>query len=254
MTGLSNRTAIVTGGAKGIGRAICLRLARDGAAVGIIDVSGEAADATVSECATLGAKGACFLADVTDYDQVKAAVDVLTGDLGQIDILVNNAGIAGAAPFVDTDELQWRRVIDVNYVGFLNVTRAVLPQMIEQEAGAICSIGSDAGRVGNRGETLYCGTKAAVMASSKALARELARFNIRVNCVAPGPVETELWANLHPGEKGARLTEAICKAIPMGRIGAPEDVANVVAFLVGDDSSYMTGQVVSVDGGLTMIG
>jgi 2-hydroxycyclohexanecarboxyl-CoA dehydrogenase len=126
--------------------------------------------------------------------------------------------------------------------------------MIEQKSGTIVSLGSDAGRVGNSGEVLYCGTKAAIMASSKALARELARFNIRVNCVAPGPVQTDLLLGLHEGEKGKRIMEAVAKMIPMKRLGDPEDVADVVAFFVSDDARYLTGQVLSVDGGLTMIG
>ena len=144
-------------------------------------------------------------------------------------------------------------MIEVNYVGFLNATHACLPYL-QAQGGAIVSLGSDAGRVGNSGEVVYCGTKAAIMASSKALARELARYKVRVNCVAPGPVQTDLLAGLHEGEKGAQIMEAVAKMIPMRRIGVPEDVANVVAFLVGDDAGYLTGQVISVDGGLTMIG
>jgi 2-hydroxycyclohexanecarboxyl-CoA dehydrogenase len=126
--------------------------------------------------------------------------------------------------------------------------------MIEQKSGNIVSMGSDAGRIGAAGEVLYCGTKAAIMASSKALARELIRYNIRVNAVSPGPVHTDLWDQLHPGEKGQKVTEAVTRVIPMRRLGTPEDVADVVAFFVSDDSRYLTGQVLSIDGGLTMIG
>ena len=156
--------------------------------------------------------------------------------------------------FIDMDEALWDEVININYRGFLNASHVCIPYMIEQKSGNIVSLGSDAGRIGNPGEVLYSGTKAAIMASSKALAKELARYNIRVNCVSPGPVQTELWHKLHEGEKGKQVTEAVIKAIPMRRLGEPEDVADVVAFFVSDDSRYVTGQVLSIDGGLTMIG
>jgi 2-hydroxycyclohexanecarboxyl-CoA dehydrogenase len=251
--GLEGKVAIVTGGARGIGRAIGLRLAADGADIGIIDLSVEAAQATAAEVVALGRRAAIAAADITDYEQTKAAVDSLHGELGAVDILINNAGIDKAEFFVNTTPDQWRPLIEVNYVGFLNATHACIQYLMEQ-GGAIVSLGSDAGRVGNSGEVVYCGTKAAIMASSKALARELARYQIRVNCVAPGPVQTDLLAGLHGEAKGAQIMEAVAKMIPMRRIGVPEDVANVVAFLVGADSGYLTGQVISVDGGLTMIG
>jgi 2-hydroxycyclohexanecarboxyl-CoA dehydrogenase len=142
----------------------------------------------------------------------------------------------------------------VNYKSFLIASHVCIPIMMEQKSGNIVSLGSDAGRIGNPGEVLYCGTKAAIMSSSKALAKELARFNIRVNAVSPGPVQTALWDSLHSGEKGKRVTEAVTRAIPLRRLGAPEDVADVVAFFVSDDARYLTGQVLSIDGGLTMIG
>ena len=173
---------------------------------------------------------------------------------GRIDALVNNAGIDKSQPFADTDQALWESIINVNYRSFLISTHVCIPYMIEQKSGNIVSLGSDAGRIGNPGEVLYCGTKAAIMASSKALAKELARHNIRVNCVSPGPVHTDLWDRLHDGEKGKKVTEAVIKAIPLRRLGTPEDVADVVAFFVSDDSRYLTGQVLSIDGGLTMIG
>ena len=252
--GLEGKTAIVTGGAQGIGKAIAVRLSRDGANIGILDLQKEEADRAAQEINKLGVKAMAIQCDVTDYAKVKEGVAVIHDAYGSIDILINNAGIDIARVFVDTDEAIWDKIINVNYKSFLNASHACIPYMIEQKSGNIVSLGSDAGRIGNPGEVLYCGTKAAIMASSKALAKELARFGIRVNAVSPGPVHTELWDKLHDGEKGKKVTEAVIRAIPMRRLGEPEDVADVVAFFVSDDSRYLTGQVLSIDGGLTMIG
>lgn len=252
--GSQGKTAIVTGGGKGIGKAIALRLARDGANIGILDVRMDSANGSVEEISQLGVNAMAVECDVTDYSQVKEAAAKVHSELGSIDILINNAGIDVSQFFVDTNEPAWDRMIDINYKGFLIASHVCVPYMMAQKSGNIVSLGSDAGRVGNSGEVVYCGTKAAIMASSKALARELARFNIRVNCVSPGPVQTDLLAGLHEGEKGQKIMEAVAKMIPMRRLGVPEDVADVVAFFVSDDSRYLTGQVLSVDGGLTMIG
>jgi 2-hydroxycyclohexanecarboxyl-CoA dehydrogenase len=251
---LKGKVVIVTGGAQGIGRAISLRLAREGANIGILDIKKDVADKTVAEINGLGVKATAIVCDVTNYEKVKEAVQEVHKEFCSIDILINNAGIDVSRFFVDTDQSLWDRIINVNYRSFLNATHVCIPYMIEQKSGNIVSLGSDAGRVGNSGEVLYCGTKAAIMASSKALARELSRYNIRVNCVSPGPVQTDLLAGLHEGEKGKKIMEAVANMIPMRRLGLPEDVADVVAFFVGDDSRYLTGQVLSVDGGLTMIG
>lgn len=250
---LKGKTAIVTGGAQGIGRAIALRLARDGANVGILDINKDQASKTAEEIKKLGVGATAIECNVTDYPKVKEAVDKIHKEYGSIDILINNAGIDESRAFVDTDEALWDRILNVNYRSFLIVSHVCIPYMIEQKSGNIVSMGSDAGRIGAAGEVLYCGTKAAIMASSKALARELIRYNIRVNAVSPGPVHTDLWDQLHPGEKGQKVTEAVTRVIPMRRLGTPEDVADVVAFFVGDDSRYLTGQVLSIDGGLTMI-
>lgn len=251
---LNRKNAIVTGGAQGIGRAIALRLAKDGANVALLDLNAETGRKTASEIEQLGVSSLSFACDVTDYSQVKDAVARIHDQWKSIDILINNAGIDRAKTFVDTDQALWDLIINVNYRSFLIANHVCIPYMIEQKGGNIVSLGSDAGRIGNPGEVLYCGTKAAIMASSKALAKELARYNIRVNAVAPGPVKTELWDKLHEGEKGQKITEAVTRAIPMRRLGTPEDVADVIAFFVGDDSRYLTGQVLSIDGGLTMIG
>ena len=251
---LEGKTAIVTGGAQGIGKAIALRLAKDGANIGILDIQKDKAEQTAEEIDKSGVKAIAIQCDMTNYDKVKEAVAKVYQQCGTIDILINNVGIDVAKVFVETDEVLWDKILNANYRSFLIASHVCIPYMIEQKRGIIVSLGSDAGRVGTPGEVLYSGTKAAIMGSSKALARELARYNIRVNCVSPGPVHTELWNKLHPGEKGKQVTETIIGAIPMRRLGKPEDVADVVAFLVSEDSRYLTGQVLSIDGGLTMIG
>lgn len=251
---LKGKTSIVTGGARGIGRAIALRLAREGSHIGLLDIQKEVAQKTAEELTGLGIGALALDCDVTNYEQVKEAVAKIHQQFGSIDILINNAGMDVSRFFVDTDQTLWDKMINVNYRSFLMTTHVCLPYMIQQNRGNIVSLGSDAGRIGNSGEVIYCGTKAAIMASSKALARELARFNIRVNCVSPGPVQTDLLAGLHEGEKGKKIMEAVAKMIPLKRLGEPEDVADVVAFFVSDDARYVTGQVLSVDGGLTMIG
>jgi 2-hydroxycyclohexanecarboxyl-CoA dehydrogenase len=251
---LKGKTAIITGGAQGIGKAIGMRLARDGANIGILDLKKNIADKTVEEITSLGVKAVSIQCDATNYVQVKDGVAKIKQECGSIDILINNAGIDVSQFFIETDQSLWDKIINVNYKSFLIASHVCIPYMMEQKSGNIVSLGSDAGRIGNSGEVLYCGTKAAIMSSSKALARELSRFNIRVNCVSPGPVQTELLDGLHGGEKGKQIMERVAKMIPLKRIGTPEDVADVVAFFVGDDSRYLTGQVLSVDGGLTMIG
>ena len=250
---LKGKTAVITGGSRGIGKAIALRLAAEGANIGILNLQKDLGLKAVEEIKLSGAQAIAVQCDIADYNQTKSAVAAVIKAFNAVDILINNAGIDKSQFFIDTDEELWNRIINVNYKGFLNATHACIPYMMEQKSGVIVSLGSDAGRVGNSGEVLYCGTKAAIMASSKALARELARFNIRVNCVSPGPVHTDLLTGLHDGEKGKKIMEAVARIIPMKRIGVPQDVADVVAFFVSDDARYITGQVLSVDGGLTMI-
>lgn len=251
---IRGKTAIVTGGAQGIGRAIALRLAKEGVNIGLLDIKKDVAKKTAEEISKLGVEALAIECDVTEYGKTQEAVATVHQKYGSIDILINNTGIDVSQFFINTGQAIWDRIINVNYRSFLNATHVCIPYMIEQKSGNIVSLGSDAGRVGNSGEVLYCGTKAAIMASSKALARELARYNIRVNCVSPGPVQTDLLAGLHEGEKGKKIMEAVANMIPMKRLGVPEDVADVVSFFVSDDSRYLTGQVLSVDGGLTMIG
>lgn len=251
---LKDKVAIVTGGGRGIGRAIGLRLAKEGGSIAILDIDLESAQATAEEIRKFGSQGVGKKADLSKYAETKQAVDEVYAEFGRIDILVNNAGIDQPKPFLETDDAFWERFIAVNYKSYLNACHACIPYLMKNGQGSIISMGSDAGRVGTAGELIYGGTKAAIMGSSKALARELAPFQITVNCISPGPIDTDIWRKLAADEKGKKIAEGVVRSIPLRRIGSPEDVAGVVAFFASDDARYITGQVLSVDGGLTMIG
>ena len=241
---LDGKIAVVTGAGQGIGKAIAGKLAACGATVVVTDLD----EASASETAG-GLPGAVAIAtDVTDRQRVQAMADEVVGRFGRIDILVNNAGWDKASPFIDSDPADWDRAIAVNLYGVLHTARAVLPVMAEQGSGAVVNLGSDAGRVGSSGEAVYSAAKGGVIAFTKSLAREMARHQVRVNCVCPGPTDTALFASF----AGPKLREALTKAIPFRRLGQPDDVANVVVFLASDEASFVTGQTVSVSGGLTM--
>jgi len=251
---LSAQVALVTGGGRGIGRAIAHRLARTGAAVGIIDLDGATARAAANEILIAGGRSAAVDADVADHAAVQNAVHELERTLGPSDVLVNNAGWERLALFVESEPTFWDRLIAVNFKGALNVTRSVLPGMIERGRGRVVSVSSDAGRVGSTGEAVYSGCKAALIGFSKALAREVARHGITVNVVCPGPADTQLLADVMTGERGKKILAGMERAIPMGRLAKPDDVAGAVAYLVSEEAAYVTGQVLSVSGGLTMAG
>jgi 2-hydroxycyclohexanecarboxyl-CoA dehydrogenase len=244
----------VTGGGRGIGRAIALRLARAGKAIGVLDLDAGNARAVASEIVKGGGKALGVEADVSDLGAVEAAAHAVEAQLGPTDVLINNAGWERLALFVESDPALWDRLIAVNYRGVLNTTRAALAGMVERGRGRIVSISSDAGRVGSTGEAVYSGCKAAIIGFSKALAREVARKGITVNVVCPGPADTQLLADVMVGERGQKVLAGMQRAIPLGRIAQPEDVAGAVAYLVSDEAAYVTGQVLSVSGGLTMAG
>lgn len=242
---LSNKVAVVTGAGQGIGKAIAEKLAAEGAMVVVTDID----EATAKETAAgLGNGSVGIRADVTDRDSVNAMVDQVVAELGRVDVLVNNAGWDKAEPFVESEPETWDRVIGINLYGVLNTSRKVLPLMIEQGHGTVVNLGSDAGRVGSSGEAVYSAAKGGVIAFTKATAREVARNGVTVNCVCPGPTDTALFASMG----GEKLRDALARAIPLRRLGQPEDIAGVVAFLASDEAAFVTGQTVSVSGGLTM--
>ena len=248
------RIAVVTGGGRGIGRAIAIALARDAWAVAVLDLAGESASAVAQEIVSAGGQAVGLAADVTDLPAMQAACDAVERDLGPIGALVNNAGWDTLARFADGPPDLWDRIIDVNLKGALNATYAVLPRMLERGAGRVVSISSDAGRVGSSGEAVYSGCKAGVIGFSKALAREVARRGITVNCVCPGPTETALLESVMAGEQGQKVLAGMRRAVPLGRLGRAEDIAPAVVYLLSDGAAYVTGQVLSVSGGLTMQG
>lgn len=251
---LEGKVAAVTGAGRGIGRAVARRLAAGGAAVGVIDVDAEAAAGVAAEIVARGARAHAATADVGDREQVERAFADVAAALGPVTILVNNAGWDRLEPFLENSPELWERLIAVNFKGAIHCTRAVLPGMIQAGGGRIVNISSEAARVGSTGESVYAGCKAALVGFAKTLARELARHGITVNVVCPGPTDTPLFAEVTAGERGARIMESVRRAIPLGRLGCPEDVAGAVAFFVGPEAGYITGQVLSVSGGLTMVG
>ena len=246
---LEGKTAFVTGGASGIGAATARRLAAEGARVAIGDLNEDGARDVAGELDGF----ACSL-DVADTASVRAALAATASELGEVDVLVNNAGTDRFAFFVNTDEELWDLVLGVNLRGVLAMTHAVLPRMQERRTGAIVNVASEAGRVGSQGSAVYSAAKAGVIGFTKAIAREGARYQVRCNAVAPGPIETPLLnsAPLMLGEVGERLKQAMVNATAMRRPGEAEEVAAAIAFLASEDASYVTGQTLNVSGGLSM--
>jgi 2-hydroxycyclohexanecarboxyl-CoA dehydrogenase len=250
---MERRTALVTGGARGIGRAIALALAEDGRDVAVGDLLVDEAERTAADLEGAGARTLALPLDVTDTGSVAEAVAQVERSLGSVDIAVNNAGWDEMRPFLETDEPFWERVIEVNYKGCLRVTHAVLPGMVERGFGRLVNIGSDAGRVGSSLESVYSGAKGGIIAFTKTIAREAARSGVTANTVCPGPTRTPmLEAMAADPDRGAKLVEGLTRAVPMRRLGEPEDVAAAVAFLASERAGYITGQTLSVSGGLTM--
>jgi 2-hydroxycyclohexanecarboxyl-CoA dehydrogenase len=250
---LRGKTALVTGGARGIGRAIALGLAGAGAQVAVLDVLGDLAQEVCREVEGLGSKGLALTVDLTQRAQVERAVAEVLAQWGQLDVLVNNAGWDRLEMFLDSEEETWDRIIAINFKAVLYVCKAALPAMVARGAGRVVNIASDAGRVGSTGEAVYAGTKGAIIAFSKTLAREMARHAITVNVVCPGLTETPLLQGIRDqSPKTARVIEAVTRAIPLGRVGRPEDVAGAVVFLASPAAEFITGQTLSVSGGLTM--
>ncbi len=253
MDRLAGRVALVTGAGSGIGRAVALRLASEGAKLASSDLAPETASATADAISTAGGRARGYALDVTEPGTIADAVAGIREDLGPIDILVNCAGWDVMQPFVDNNAEFWTKLIDINLKGPIHCARAVLDDMIERRSGKIVSIGSDAGRVGSSGESVYAGCKGGVVAFSKSLAREVARHGINVNVVCPGPTDTPLWWGMVEGGS-EKLMASLIKAIPFRRLAKPEEIAAAIAFFASNDADFVTGQVLSVSGGLTMAG
>jgi len=243
--------AVVTGGAGAIGAAVCERLAAHGRHVVVLDLEARAAERVAAALPGSGHRGIGL--DVADTAAVAEAVATVEDELGPIGALINVAGWDRFVPFVDTTPEFWDRVIDVNYRGTLNTVHAVLPRMIEREHGRIVSVASDAARVGSSLESIYAGAKGAVISFSKSVAREVARYGITVNVVCPGPTDTPLIRGMADElGSGERFVESLTRAIPMRRLATPDDVAPAIVFLASEEARFITGQTLSVSGGLTM--
>jgi 2-hydroxycyclohexanecarboxyl-CoA dehydrogenase len=245
MKGLEGKTVLVTGGGGAIGGAICRRFAEAGARLLVADRVGEAAQRIAKEC-----NGEALIFDIADYGAAKSILGA-----HQVDVLVNNAGWDRFQNFVDTKPEEWEQLLDINLRGPLNMHHLVLPQMLARGRGRIVNISSDAARVGSSGESVYSACKGGIISFSKTLAREVARKNITVNVVCPGPTDTPILRSfLGEGEAGQKVYDALVRAIPMKRVGQPDDIPGLVAFLASDEAAFITGQVISVSGGLTMAG
>ena len=245
----------MTGGGGGIGGATCRRLAQEGARVAVLDLNAEAAKQVAAAIRAAGGQAAAIRCDITERASVDAAVAATQAQLRPIAVLVNNAGWDVFKPFAKTEPAQWDKLIAINLTGALHMHHAVLPGMVERKAGRIVNIGSDAARVGSSGEAVYAACKGGLVAFSKTIAREHARHGITVNVVCPGPTDTALLAGVAEGAPSPqKLMEAFARAIPLGRLGQADDLASAIAFFASDDASFITGQVVSVSGGLTMNG
>lgn len=255
MRGLTGKVVVVTGGAGGIGKATCCRFIDEGAKVAILDLNEAAATTAATELTGRGGVAKAFICDLTDHAAVERAVADVEAGLGPVDVLVNNAGWDLFSPFLQSSPDYWQKVISINLTGVLNITHAVLKGMVERKVGRIVSLASDAGRVGSSGEAVYAAAKAGVVAFSKTLAREHSRDGLTFNVVCPGVTDTPLLEKFMEGAGDpAKLRQAFQRAVPMGRIGTPEDLPGAIAFLSSDDAAFITGQVLSVSGGLTMHG
>ena len=255
MTRFAGKVAVVTGGGGGIGGATSRRFAAEGAKVAVFDLNLDAAKKVAADVEATSGVATAFACDIASRANVDAAVADVEAKLGPIDVLVNNAGWDVFRPFVKTEPAEWDKLIAINLTGALHMHHAVLPGMVARKAGRIVNIASDAARVGSSGEAVYAACKGGLVAFSKTIAREHARHGITVNVVCPGPTDTALFAEYKEGAGNPeKLVEAFTRSIPLGRIGQPDDLPGAILFFASDDAAYVTGQVLSVSGGLTMAG
>jgi len=250
---MADRVALVTGGASGIGRQVCLGLAAEGCAVAVADIDEAGTADTVAQVAEANGTAIAVRMDITDSESVERCCFRVTEELGTVGVLVNCAGWDEFKPFLETDEDFWDTIIELNFKGTLRTTRACLPSMVEQGWGRIINISSDAGRVGSSLEAVYSGAKGGVIAFTKTIAREVARKGVTANVVCPGPTSTPLLDGIVAASSdGARVLGAMANAVPMKRIGRPEEVAGAVVYFASEGAGFTTGQTLSVSGGLTM--
>lgn len=245
------RVAFITGAGRGMGREIALTFSKKGYAVVVTDVNEDNANETVKLVQDSGGDAFAVLCDVTKLENVEAAVEKVKAHYGKIDVLVNNAGWDKIEPFLKSEPSTWETIIGINLMGQIHTCKAILPLMIDNGYGKVINIASDSGRVGSSGEAVYSAAKGGVISLTKTLAREMARHQINVNVIAPGPADTPLFKEI--GEYNKGITEALVKAIPFRRLAQPSDIANAVAFLASDEAEYITGQTLSVNGGLAMV-
>ena len=255
MRGIEGKTVIVTGGGGGIGAPTCMRFAEEGARVVVMDVNATAAQETVQKIQNSGGQALACAVDLRDAAKTAGEIALIEKDFGEIDILVNGVGWDVFTPFLKSGPDFWTKIIDINLRSVLNVTHPVLASMVTRRSGKIVSLASDAARGGSSGESVYAACKAGIIALSKTLAREHARHGISVNVVCPGVTETAmLEAFMEEAGDKEKLRQAFARAVPMGRLGQPEDLPGAIVFFASDDANFITGQVLSVSGGLTMHG
>ena len=250
----SNAVVVVTGGGAGIGRSTALRLGRDGFAVAVWDLDRDNAESAADEIRDGGGRAIGVGCDVSQRESVDAARDRTVSELGTPWGLVNNAGVDRLSLFKESNPADWRVILDVNLIGTLSVTHSLLPGMVALGSGRIVCISSDAARVGSTGEAVYAAAKAGILGFVKTLARESARNKILVNAVCPGPTDTNLLDSVRSRPNGERIIEAMTRSIPLGRVAHPNDISGAIVFFLSEDAGYVTGQVLSVSGGLTMVG